>query len=32
MMSMIVKQLKEEDITNVAAYYSSIKVTVEKPQ
>jgi cytochrome c553 len=32
MMSMIVKQLKEEDITNVAAYYSSIKVTVEKPE
>ena len=32
MMSMIVKQLKEEDIANLAAYYSSIKVTVEKPQ
>ncbi|NJM30189.1 MAG: cytochrome c [Rhizobiales bacterium] len=32
MMSMIVKQLKDEDIANVAAYYSSIKVTVERPQ
>jgi cytochrome c553 len=32
MMSMIVKQLKEEDIANLAAYYSSIKVTVEKPE
>jgi cytochrome c553 len=32
MMSMIVKQLKEEDIANVAAYYSSIKVIVEKPK
>ena len=32
MMSMIVKELKEEDIANVAAYYSSIKVTIEKPQ
>ena len=32
MMSMIVKQLKEEDIANLAAYYSSIKVTVEKPK
>jgi cytochrome c553 len=31
-MSMIVKQLKDEDLANVAAYYSSIKVTVEKPQ
>lgn len=31
-MSMVVKQLKEDDINNVAAYYSSIKVTVEKPQ
>jgi cytochrome c553 len=32
MMSMIVKQLSEEDIANLAAYYSSIKVTVEKPR
>jgi cytochrome c553 len=31
-MSMIVKQLKDDDIENVAAYYASIKVTVEKPQ
>jgi cytochrome c553 len=31
-MSMIVKQLKDDDVENVAAYYSSIKVTVEKPQ
>ena len=31
-MSMVVKQLKEDDIANVAAYYSSIKVTVEKPK
>lgn len=31
-MSMIVKQLKDGDVENVAAYYSSIKVTVEKPQ
>jgi cytochrome c553 len=29
---MIVKQLKGDDVANVAAYYSSIKVTVEKPQ
>jgi cytochrome c553 len=32
MMSMVVKQLKDDDIENVAAYYASIKVTVEKPQ
>lgn len=32
MMSMIVKQLKDDDVANVAAYYSSIKVTVEKPK
>jgi cytochrome c553 len=32
MMSMIVKQLKDGDIENVAAFYSSIKVTIEKPQ
>jgi cytochrome c553 len=32
MMSMVVKQLNEEDIANLAAYYSSIKVTVEKPR
>jgi cytochrome c553 len=32
MMSMIVKQLKDDDIANVAAYFSSIKVTIEKPQ
>jgi cytochrome c553 len=31
-MSMIVKQLKDDDMANVAAYYASIKVTVEKPQ
>jgi cytochrome c553 len=31
-MSMIVKQLKDDDIENVAAYYSSVKVTIEKPQ
>ncbi len=31
-MSMIVKQLKDDDIANVAAYYSAIKITVEKPQ
>jgi cytochrome c553 len=31
-MSMIVKQLKDGDVENVAAYYASIKVTVEKPQ
>jgi cytochrome c553 len=31
-MSMIVKQLKDGDLENVAAYYASIKVTVEKPQ
>jgi cytochrome c553 len=31
-MSLIVKQLKDEDIENVAAWYSSIKVTVETPQ
>lgn len=31
-MSLIVKQLKDGDIENVAAWYSSIKVTVEKPQ
>jgi cytochrome c553 len=32
MMSMIVKQLKDDDIANVAAYFSSIKITIEKPQ
>jgi cytochrome c553 len=32
MMSMIVKQLKDDDISNVAAYYASIKVTIEKPK
>jgi cytochrome c553 len=31
-MSMIVKQLKGDDIENVAAYFASIKVSVEKPQ
>jgi cytochrome c553 len=31
-MSMVVKQLKGDDVANVAAYYSAIKVTVEKPQ
>jgi cytochrome c553 len=32
MMSMIVKSLSEDDIANLAAYYASIKVTVEKPR
>ena len=31
-MSMMVKPLSDEDIADLAAYYSSIKVTVEKPQ
>jgi cytochrome c553 len=31
-MSLIVKQLKDGDIENVAAWYASIKVTVAKPQ
>jgi cytochrome c553 len=31
-MSMMVKQLKDDHIADVAAYYSSIKVTVEKPK
>ena len=30
-MSRVVKQLKDDDVANVAAYYSAIKVTVEKP-
>jgi cytochrome c553 len=32
MMSMIVKPLTDEDIADLAAYYSSIKVTVEVPK
>jgi cytochrome c553 len=32
MMSVVVKGLTDEDIANLAAYYSSIKITVEKPQ
>jgi cytochrome c553 len=31
MMSLVVKHLSDEDIANVAAYYSSIKITVEAP-
>ncbi len=31
-MSIIVQMLSDEDIANVAAYYSNIKVTVEMPQ
>ncbi len=31
-MSMIVKPLSDEDIADLAAYYASIKVTIEKPQ
>ena len=31
-MTVIVKGLSDEDIANVAAYYSSIKITVEVPQ
>jgi cytochrome c553 len=31
MMSMMVKTLSDEDIADLAAYYSSIKVTIEKP-
>ncbi|CAN7163142.1 c-type cytochrome [Mesorhizobium caraganae] len=31
MMSLVVKSLSEEDIANVAAYYSAIKITVEAP-
>ncbi len=32
MMAVVVKGLEDADIENLAAYYSSIKVTVEKPQ
>ena len=31
MMSLVVNHLSDEDIANVAAYYSSIKITVEAP-
>ena len=31
-MTVIVKGLSEEDIANVAAYYASIKITVEVPK
>ncbi|MFB9985478.1 c-type cytochrome [Mesorhizobium kowhaii] len=32
MMSAVVKNLSDEDIANVAAYYAAIKITVEAPQ
>ena len=32
MMSSVVKNLSDEDIANVAAYYAAIKITVEVPQ
>jgi cytochrome c553 len=32
MMSVVVKGLSKEDIANVAAYYATIKITVEVPQ
>lgn len=32
MMSMIAQDLTDEDIANLAAWYSSIKITVEMPQ
>ena len=31
MMSAVTKNLSQEDIANVAAYYSAIKITVEAP-
>jgi cytochrome c553 len=31
-MTVVAKGLSEEDIANVAAYYASIKITVEVPQ
>ncbi len=31
-MTVVVKGLSDEDIANVAAYYGSIKITVEVPQ
>lgn len=31
MMSLVVKNLSDEDIANVAAYYAAIKITVEAP-
>lgn len=31
-MTVVIKGLSDEDIANVAAYYSSIKITVEVPQ
>ena len=31
-MTVVVKGLSDEDIANVAAYYASIKITVEVPQ
>ena len=32
MMSLAVKNLSDEDMANVAAYYAAIKITVEVPQ
>jgi cytochrome c553 len=32
MMSLVVKKLNDEDIANVAAYYSAIKITVDVPE
>lgn len=32
MMSTVVKNLSDEDMANVAAYYAAIKITVEVPQ
>ena len=32
MMSAVVKNLSDEDIDNVAAYYAAIKITVQGPQ
>lgn len=32
MMSVVIQNLKDEDIADLAAYYSSIKVTVTPPQ
>jgi cytochrome c553 len=31
-MAVIVKQLQDADMENLAAYYASIKITVEKPK
>jgi cytochrome c553 len=32
MMSMVVKRLSDDDVANIAAWYSSLKVTVTMPQ